>query len=236
MIKALIFDVDGILAETEEAHRRAFNDTFDFFHLDWYWSRETYHKLLRITGGKERMRAYQKAHPNGLRTLQDPEIRAIYKAKTRRYRELLSEGLLSLRAGVEELISHASQRGLRLAIATTAKRPHVEALCRSCWGQAADEIFEVVAACEEMGHKGSVSNLYHLALERLGLAPEECLAFEGSQSGIASAKAVGLAVYASPSLYCREDDLSAADWVSDHLEPDHILAITANPMAEGTKS
>lgn len=229
MIKAMILDADGLLAETQEAHRRAFNETFELFRLDWYWTRETYRKLLRIAGDKERMRSYQKAHPNGLRTLQDQEIRQIHKAKVQRYGDLLADGLLSLRAGMKDLVDLAMRKGVRLAVATSNTRIILDRLCQSGWGRPADDLFEVIAADEEVGHKKPASDKYDLALQRLGLSPQECLAFEGSHRGVSSAKAAGLPVFAMPNWYTREDDLSAADWVAEQLMPEHILQIMQHP-------
>jgi beta-phosphoglucomutase-like phosphatase (HAD superfamily) len=60
-LKALIFDVDGTLSDTErDGHRVAFNQAFDEFGINWHWSVETYGELLAVTGGKERMKFYAK--------------------------------------------------------------------------------------------------------------------------------------------------------------------------------
>jgi len=122
MFKALIFDVDGTLAETEEAHRQAFNDTFPEFGLDWHWSRDLYRVLLKTTGGKERMREYAASH------LQidpaDIPVADIHKRKTTRYGELIATGLVPLRPGIASLIADATSNGLRLAVAVAlAGRP-----------------------------------------------------------------------------------------------------------------
>lgn len=223
MIKALIFDVDGTLAETEEAHRRAFNQTFEEFHLEWHWSRETYRELLKITGGKERMRAYQNAHPNGLRTLQEPEIRAIHKVKTQLYTQIVQKGTLKLRPGISRLMQLSQKAGIRLAIATTTSLRNVDALVHSCWGRRASDLFEVIAAGDEVRDKKPAPDVYLLALKRLGLSPEECVAFEDSHNGLLSAKAAGLPVYATPSRYTSRDDFSKADWLAEKLRPEKVL-------------
>jgi len=58
MLKAVIFDVDGTLAETEEFHRKAFNSVFEQAGLGWCWSPDQYRELLKVFGGKERIRHY----------------------------------------------------------------------------------------------------------------------------------------------------------------------------------
>ena len=103
-LQALIFDVDGTLAETEEAHRAAFNSTFKAWGLDWNWSVEDYRQLLKTTGGKERMKAYQETLPKGARRLTVDEIAKLHVEKTAAYGAILASGQLELRAGVAELI------------------------------------------------------------------------------------------------------------------------------------
>lgn len=217
MIKALIFDVDGTLAETEEAHRQAFNETFKDFHLDWHWSRDLYQELLKVTGGKERMKAYQASLDELGEALSDDEIKAIHSAKTRRYGEILAEGLLPLRDGVRELIEKARKDGLALAVATTTNRPNVDALCQCCWGQDAEAIFDVIAAGDEVDAKKPAPDVYLLALERLGLDGSEAIAFEDSFNGLQSAIAASLQVFVVPSCYTLTDDFVDADWLGKDL-------------------
>ncbi len=116
-LHALIFDVDGTLAETEELHREAFNQTFREFDLAWHWDQERYHTLLKITGGKERMLA----HAASL-GINDFDPLPLHKRKTTLYNEMLAQGAISLRPGVEALIRKAKEKDLRLAIATTTSR------------------------------------------------------------------------------------------------------------------
>lgn len=203
-IRALIFDVDGTLAETEEAHRRAFNETFTEAGLDWHWSADDYRELLKTTGGKERMRAHRDAL--GATCPSDGEIANLHRVKTDRYARIVSEGGLTLRPGVALLMEAARAAGLRLAIATTTNHPSVEALCQSCWHRAADEVFDVIAAGDVVARKKPAPDVYLLALERLNLGPHEALAFEDTANGIEAARAAGLAVLALPSTYSVGED------------------------------
>lgn len=222
MLKALIFDVDGTLAETEEAHRAAFNATFRAWGLDWDWRREDYAWLLKTTGGKERMKRFQQDLPEGARRLSDDEIAALHKEKTQAYADILARGELALRPGVAALINAARAAGVRVAVATTTNTPNVEALAQCCWGRPAREVFEVIAAGDLVAAKKPAPDVFLLALERLGLAAEDCLAFEDSRNGVLSAQGAGLRVVVTPSAYTAADDFSDAEWVIPDLRADHL--------------
>lgn len=205
-LRALIFDVDGTLAETEEIHRRAFNDTFAEAGMDWFWTTEDYRDLLRTTGGKERMRRFRtdiKAEGPS-----DDQIALLHVAKTRLFGQLLYQ--LPLRTGVAKLIAQARKSGLRVAIATTTARQNVDALCAACWGLYADQVFDVIAAGDEVAAKKPAPDVYDLALSRLGLRAGECLAFEDSRNGLDAARAAGLRTIITPSVYTRHEDFAGA--------------------------
>jgi HAD superfamily hydrolase (TIGR01509 family) len=214
-LKALIFDVDGTLAETEEAHRRAFNDTFAAAGLGWHWDHDTYLRLLKVTGGKERMRAWAAETGSGPR---EDIIPALHRAKSARYAEILAMGGLKPRPGILRLVEEGRAAGLRLAVATTTSPGNVEALTRAIWRKPAAEIFDVIAAGDEVARKKPDPAVYLLALRRLNLPATEALAFEDSRNGVLAARAAGLAVVAAPSLFTAGDDLSAADAVLPDLD------------------
>lgn len=216
MPRALLFDVDGTLAETEEAHRQAFNESFARRGLGWHWSREDYRRLLATTGGKERIRAFQSELPEGER-LGDEAIARLHREKTALYGEILASGGLSPREGVSELIEAARKAGRRLAVATTTNLPNVEALTRCLWGKAAGEVFEVIAAGDEVAAKKPAPDVYLLALERLGLPAVEALAFEDSRNGLLSARGAGLEVIVTPSAYTEGEDFTGAALVAPSL-------------------
>lgn len=209
-LAALIFDVDGTLAETEEAHRQAFNETFAAHGLDWTWSPEDYRRLLKTAGGRERMQAYQADLPPGARRLSDDEIAALHREKTARYAEILAAGDLALRPGIPDLVACARAAELRLAVATTTNRPNVEALTRACWGAPADRVFDVIAAGDEVAAKKPAPDVYELALARLGLPPHACIAFEDSRNGLLSAMGAGVPTIVTPSAYTDDEDFTGA--------------------------
>ena len=209
-LKALIFDVDGTLAETEEVHRQAFNETFAAQGIAWHWSKEDYRTLLRTTGGKERMAKHRGTTGSGP---SDAQIAELHKAKTKRYVEIIASGQVDLLPGVAELIARARAAGLRIAIATTTTRANVDALIEATFRRPPTDLFEVIAAGDEVAKKKPAPDVYLLALQTLGLPPAACLAFEDSRAGLASAKAAGLRVVLTPSEYTRGDDFSVADWL-----------------------
>lgn len=209
-LQALIFDVDGTLAETEEAHRAAFNAAFAAWGLDWCWSRDDYRRLLKTTGGKERMRAYQADLPEGARRLSEDEIARLHEDKTARYAEILACGDLTLRPGIADLVACAREAEVKVAVATTTNRPNVEALTRACWGRPAERIFDVIAAGDEVAAKKPAPDVYQLALARLGLPPRACIALEDSHNGLMSAMQAGLAVIVTPSVYTDDEDFTGA--------------------------
>jgi HAD superfamily hydrolase (TIGR01509 family) len=219
-LKALIFDVDGTLAETEEAHRAAFNRTFAEAGLAWDWSVGDYTVLLETTGGKERMRRYRedlaKEHPD------DDKIAELHRIKTEYFADILSGGSLELRPGVAELIERACSAGLRIAVATTTNRPNVDALSWSCWGCAADDIFDVIAAGDDVDTKKPAPDVYLLALKRLGLRATDAIAFEDSVNGLRSARAADLRTLVTPSMYTTHQNFASADWILPDLTPKHL--------------
>lgn len=210
MLRALIFDVDGTLAETEKLHRKAFNDAFVHFDLGWYWPAPLYLKLLKTTGGKERMQAY--SMQSGAR-LSDDKAREIHRWKTARYAKLVQNGDLKLREGIKELLDFAKTRGLKTSVATTTNLPNVEALCWSCFQQPALQVFDHVAAGDMVKNKKPAPDVYQLALSQLNLNPDECIAFEDSENGVNAAKGAGLRVILSQSRFTQEEDYAGADFV-----------------------
>jgi phosphoglycolate phosphatase-like HAD superfamily hydrolase len=151
-LKSLIFDVDGTLAETEELHRRAFNDSFADAGLGWAWDAELYGRLLAVTGGKERIRHFIDSH--GCRPDLGPdEIAALHAFKTARYARLVGEGALRLRPGIERLLREARSAGIRLAIATTTTLANIDVLLRATLGADGAGWFDVIAAATRLPPK-----------------------------------------------------------------------------------
>lgn len=215
MLKALIFDVDGTICETEETHRHAFNWAFTDSGLNWHWTVDDYRRLLRTTGGKERMRAHRDAC--GLLLPDDAKIAELHALKTEHYVAALANGDVIPRPGVREIITEARRRGLALAIATTTSPANVEALVQAIWGCRAQDLFDVIAAGDEVAAKKPSPDVFLLALQRLRLPAHAAIAFEDSRNGLRSARAAGLSVVVTPSIYTADEDFAGADWIVPDL-------------------
>ena len=214
MLKAIIFDVDGTLAETEEAHREAFNLVFEQSGLGWYWSTALYRELLKVMGGKERIRHY--ADTEGITGISAADIDSLHRLKTTRYAELLPRSI-ELRPGVERLIDECLSRSIRLAIASTTTEPNIYALDQAVGGALKLSQFEVVVGGITVPEKKPSPRVYEVALAKLGLEPEEAIAIEDAIAGVTAARGAGLRCLASPCLYTAEHDLSQATAIVEHL-------------------
>jgi HAD superfamily hydrolase (TIGR01509 family) len=214
---ALIFDVDGTIAETEELHRRAFNESFVRFGLDWMWDVPLYARLLRVTGGKERISHFLARYRRNARELSDSQIAALHRMKNDRYAELLAGGGCELRAGVAEIIRSARKRGQLLAIATTTSRSNVEALLAAAFGKEWPALFQTIVAGDDVARKKPAPDVYLRVLANLGLPAASCLAFEDSRNGLLAAQAAGVPVVITRSIYFGDDDFEGAVQVVDEL-------------------
>jgi HAD superfamily hydrolase (TIGR01509 family) len=213
MLKALLFDVDGTLADTErDGHRPAFNAAFREFGLDWDWDVSLYGELLAVTGGKERMKYYiERFRPDYEKPADFDELVAeLHKAKTRHYTELLAEGGIPLRPGVERLLREAREAGLILGVATTTTPENVTALLRHSLAEDGADWFAVIAAGDIVPAKKPAPDIYVWAMQQLGLRPGECLAFEDSENGIRASLGAGLKTVVTVNDYTIDHDFSGA--------------------------
>jgi beta-phosphoglucomutase-like phosphatase (HAD superfamily) len=219
-LKALIFDVDGTLADTEELHRSAFNQAFRRHGLDWNWSRPRYAHLLLTAGGKERLGAYIDSLPLGVGEHRDlrGRIAAIHQTKTDIYASLIAEGGIRLRDGVRRLIDEAAGANVQLAIASTTTLANIETLLRATLGRDSPHRFAVIGAGDQVRHKKPAPEIYRFVLRELTRPPDECAAIEDSAAGLAAAKAAGLYTVVTPSDWTGGEDFSGADLVLPSLQ------------------
>ena len=211
-IEALIFDVDGTLADTEEAHRVAFNLAFERYKLGWVWKAAEYRELLRITGGKERMAHYidqLDVSPNERRRLSTivPDIHA---EKTRFYSSFVADGAVPLRDGVAALLDDALEAGCKLAIASTTTAVNIDALLQSTLGPRGLDMFSAIACGDQVRAKKPAPDIYRLALRGLDLLPEHAIAFEDSPNGLRAATGAGLRTVITPTFWTEDGDFSDA--------------------------
>lgn len=226
-IEALLFDVDGTLADTEEAHRVAFNLAFERYRLGWTWSREEYRKLLRVTGGKERIARHIEtlAAPPAERRRLLALVPDLHAEKTRFYSSFVSDGSVPLRPGVVRLIDEARSAGCLLAIASTTTAVNIDALLGATLGDGGLDLFAVIACGDQVRAKKPAPDIYQLALTSLGVAPEHAVAFEDSANGLQAARAARVQTVVTPNYWTEAGDFSGAAIVLPHLgDPQQPLA------------
>lgn len=219
-LKALIFDVDGTLSDTErDGHRVAFNRAFAEAKLNWEWGVETYGLLLKVTGGKERIRYFIEDFEPEFKAPADLNgfIRELHQSKTRHYVELLQSGAIPLRPGVERLLNEARSAGLRLGIATTTTPENVTTLLSATIGPESIAWFDVIASGDVVPSKKPAPDIYLYALKEMNLSAEECMAFEDSENGLMSSNQAGLKTIVTVNGYTRSDSFESAAIVLDQL-------------------
>lgn len=222
-LQAVIFDVDGTLADTEEVHRLAFNITFSQFGLDWEWSKPLYAQLLAISGGRERIQHYaERYRPGDIPAVHIYErVRELHRVKTEHYARMLVEGHVRLRPGVGRLLEELRSAALRMSIATSTQLSNVRTLLDHNLPAGWESWFEVIASCDIIEQKKPSPAVYDYVLDRMDLDPEHCLAIEDTQNGNRAALAAGVPTLITAHEFTRNHDFTGASLVlSDLGEPD----------------
>ncbi|CAB5497566.1 Xylulose-1,5-bisphosphate phosphatase CbbY, converts this Rubisco inhibiting byproduct to xylulose-5P [Bathymodiolus thermophilus thioautotrophic gill symbiont] len=223
-LEALIFDVDGTLANTErDGHLVAFNEAFKELGLDWLWTNALYHELLDVTGGQLRIKHYLKTHrPDFECDDIDALAKKVHGLKTKIYVRLADAGAIPLRTGVARLFSEARKAGLRLAIATTTTPANVDALITHTLGADALDWFEVIGAGDIVPNLKPAGDIYHYVLKQMNLKPNQAIAFEDSHNGIVSSTDAGLKTLITVNEYTKTHQFDGAMAVLNHLgEPNN---------------
>jgi HAD superfamily hydrolase (TIGR01509 family) len=221
VLRALIWDVDGTVAETErDGHRVAFNRAFEEAGAPWRWDVAEYAELLEVTGGRERILAYLKRRADApVREAEREALaRRLHPRKNAVYAELVAQGGIAARPGVLRLMDECRAEGVALAIATTTGRANVDALFASQLGGDWEARFGAVVCAEDAPDKKPLPQAYRLALQRLGVSAGEAFALEDSPNGLKAARAAGIACGVTRSAYFADAHFEGAAWVRDDLD------------------
>ena len=204
MLRAILWDVDGTLAETErDGHLLAFNQAFEALQVPWRWSESRYGELLAVAGGRERLmhdmqsQEHAPADPQERRSLAEK----VHRLKNEYYARIIAGGDLPLREGVRDLMLDCERAGLRMGIVTTTSRSNAEALLETHLGKGWESLFAVVVCAEEAPTKKPDPQAYIRALDALQILPPQAVAMEDAPAGVAAAQAAGVRVIITRSYY-----------------------------------
>ena len=235
-LRGLIFDADGTLVETEEFHRRAFNDAFAAYGLSWNWSKSEYSRLLLMSGGLERMRTYAAESscplPVAADATDDEWLQRIHKYKSRLYRRYISTQPIEPRPGVSRILREAKDAGVALAVATSSCRRNMDVmLVRS----GLRHFFKLVISSDDVPSKKPSPAVYLRALAELKLPAQNCVAFEDTQAGCTAALGADLAVLVTTHCFTERHKFAGARMVADCLgDADrHCKVIAGEHPAKG---
>ncbi len=236
MLKALIFDCDGVLVDTErDGHRVAFNRAFRVKGLAIEWDTELYGDLLKVAGGKERMRHYfgENGWPEDVDD-RDAFIRELHRIKTDAYMNIVESGELAIRPGVARLFDEAAGEGLRLAVCSTSNERAVNSIVENILGAGRKQRFDAILAGDVVSRKKPDPEIYELAIERLALAPSECVVIEDSRNGLLAAKGAGMHCIVTTNGYTETEDFAEADMVVPELGDPPRVMVTLNTLRDLT--
>jgi HAD superfamily hydrolase (TIGR01509 family) len=228
-MKALAFDCDGVLVDTErDGHRVAFNRAFQEKHLPVYWDVPLYGRLLKVSGGKERLRHYFDQHgwPEGVSD-KEALIKDLHLLKTELFMQIIERGELPLRSGIRRIVDDALAAGIRLAVCSTSHERAVNRVVEILLGPERKSRFSSILAGDIVPRKKPAPDIYNLAKQRLGLSGDDCLVVEDSRNGLLAAKAAGMPCLITTNRYTVEEDFSEADRVVPELgdPPGYVVTL-----------
>lgn len=234
-LRAVLFDVDGTLADTESlGHRPAYNRAFRKLGLQMRWGPRLYRRLLRLPGGRERLKYYVQHYRPDLGAQQaeadadiDSWVAKVHELKSKYFRRRMRHGKVPLRPGIARVMREARCEGLKLAIVTNASLKTLRPVLKYCMGPELAAEIDVIASGEEVAHKKPAPDLYRLAMRRLDVEACDCVALEDSEMGLKAAAAAGVAAVVTINSDTIEQDFQQAALVMSSLgepgAPAHVL-------------
>ena len=228
VMKALIFDCDGVLVDTKrDGHRVAFNKAFAAKGFAIDWDVELYGKLLEVSGGKERMRHYFDHYgwPDDVSD-RDALIKELHKLKTDFFMQIIESGELPLRPGVARLVDEATAANITLAVCSTSHERAVHLVVERLLGPQRKAHFSAILAGDVVSKKKPDPEIYNLASQRLGLEPCECVVVEDSRNGLLAAKAAGMYCIVTTNGYTKDEDFTEANLVVSELGDEPNIQVT----------
>ena len=220
----IIFDCDGVLADTEKhGHLPAFNLAFKQLDLPVQWTVDEYAVLLEIGGGKERLKslfgetgALAGTKWNASSEDRESLITKIHLQKTDNYVEIVKQGAVPARSGVKRLVTEASQKGWRFAVASTSAEVSVRAILAHVLGPELSASFSVFAG-DIVPKKKPAPDIYQLAVTKGEFDINRTIAIEDSGIGARAAIAAGLPCLVTVSTFTEQDDFTNAALVVSSL-------------------
>ena len=229
-MKALIFDCDGVLVDTErDGHRVAFNRAFAAAGIDAEWDVELYGRLLTIAGGKERMTHYFNEHGWPHDQTAEKLIPELHKRKTAIFTELIAKGSLPLRPGVSRVVDEAHAAGVRLGVCTTSDPKAIDGVL-DLFGRERKKWFEIVLAGDVVKKKKPDPEIYNLAKQRLSLEGKDCVVIEDSRNGLLASLGAGMPTLITTSTYTKDEDFKGAAKVVPELGDPPKVLVTLNDL------
>ncbi len=225
-LKAVLFGAIGVVAETSDLQRQAFNAAFVEAGLGWSWDRDTYRALLAINGGQARLRAYRKTVADG-GSVTDAVIVSLHQRKTDLYADIITSGSLSPRAGVVELMAACQHAGIPTALCTSTSRGNVDAIATGLGAKLDFSAFATIVTIDQIANVKPAPDAYLHCLGALGLTARDVIAIEDAPVSIASAIAAGISVIATPGAMTKDQDFSGAALILPDLTPISLTDIEA---------
>jgi len=229
LLSAVLFDVDGTISETEDFHRKSFNEAFKEFNLDWFWDEAIYKELINIGDGKERIEYYiKRAWPEMLEYKNLTKyINSIHKVKNEIFKDFIMDCDIKFRPGVVRLINELRENNVRIAIVSSTTQDDLFTLFKNGLNMDPNTTFDLIAHGDCTEKKRPSPEIYEWILEKLRIAPQSCVAIEDSLRGLRSAVNANINVLVTPSIYTKNEDFKEANIVVSSLgeydEPFNVI-------------